>query len=217
MSGFFMSMLGGSKFDWTTTAGKKIVIDGDSITFEARWTTPLCAAVGATQINQGINSRLLQSGESCGFPTFNISGLSIPFYDNTYGLFILALGVNDIGLNNGTRTPAGYKSTMQSVMNLLTQKNWPLNKIMILSPYFIYGYSAYIGACSTTVAADDSRAAAYRQAALEVAQEKHVYYVNGNLVYGVNPSQYLADGIHPNVAGGLKIRDYLLTEPIILQ
>lgn len=204
------SLLSLSSIDF---AGKTIEFYGDSIVAGSaaspssnRWTSLFCANKGATESNSGISGEVLQNGTVCGRTVFDQT--TIATYNSlTHGALFISLGTNDIGLNNGTMTSAGYNSTLSSVVDYAhTTKGWPLSKIVLCSPPYMTttGYNLYVGSCSVAVAADAVRHRDYVAQVLSVAQTKHTCYVDfyTAMVNYATPSDLISgDGVHPNNIG----------------
>lgn len=210
---FFQSTFSGIVVNLSSLSGKKIVIEGDSITVGVgvsstqRWTYLFCQSLGATEINQGVSSKSLQNAANCGYPIFN-PATAIPVKDNTYGLFILALGVNDILFNNGNFTPVGYKAAVISALQAAKAKGWSSNELLVLSPYFITDV-AYIGGNCGSANWDSTRFNAYVQAGQEATADEHCMFVNITSAY---LSGDLQDGVHPNISGNSKLSTFLLAQ-----
>ena len=194
-------------------SGKKIIIEGDSITegypvsLSQRWTSLFCNALGAVEINRGVSSKALQDGNNCTSPNFDIT--TIPINDNTHGLYIMALGTNDILFHNGSFTPSLYKATLIQAMEEAKQKGWARNKLLILSPYYIkagYGIGGFCGSAMW----NSARFNDYITAAKQAAESARVMYCDITSAYG--DSVLNLDGIHPDVNGHSMLNTFLLSK-----
>ncbi len=212
-------LLGCSKSSVQPAGGpsvKTAVFIGDSIAYgygasiqANRWTTLLCVALNWSEQNAAVLGEALQNGESCsGHPVFDQS--TIPTKTTTNSALFIALGMNDVGINNGTMTPGSFQSTLSSVCDFaVNTKGWKYSQIVLVTPTFAKNYY-YFGSCGTVW--DDARLQAYVNAVLAVATAKGC--VSGN-VYDVmsksaSPGSLLTDdGIHPNDSGYQLIAQYL--------
>lgn len=225
MSFFFL--LSKAFLDLSRLNGKTVIIEGDSITagyyaspiLTKRWSTLFCTSVGATEDNRGVGGKLLVAGNNCtSQAVFNSS--TIPtFNQSVHGLYILALGTNDIGFNNPSHTPSSYFSAISSAIDVLISKGWPTRKVLICAPYYIDAtVSSYIGQCSS-IAFDQTRPDAYRAQAKAAAALKHILYVDFSIPfiqYG-SPDTLLQDKVHPTTLGHSLLSDYLLQHKIYIQ
>lgn len=209
---FFPTLLKSFSLNLLSLNGKKIVIEGDSITngvlvtVPQRWTTLLTQAMGAIEVNQGVNSKVLHNGSTCGLPQF--SNANIPIKDSTHGLFILALGVNDILYDNGTFTPDNYKIAIISAVQNMKSKGWTNQNILVLSPYFLRvgaNNGNICGSVTPTLARYNSYVLASRQA----CEIERCMYCDISTVYS---DADMADLIHPNASGHNKLSNFLLNK-----
>lgn len=191
---------------------------GNSITYgiaatseSNRWTNIFTSATGGTQHNVGIPGIVMQNG-GCG-SGFYTNGYVANYVPGVDGYLFFTYGTNDCGYNNGTFTPALFKSALNSaIADAIATKGWPANRIVINSIYWAYSWTVYTGGCGVSVAADDTRATAYATAAQEVATDNGTWFndfYNKMKVLGLNSSYYAADGLHPNDAGMQVIADIL--------
>lgn len=199
-------------------SGKTTVFIGNSITFGVyvstpplRWTSLFCAARGATEDNDGVSGMVMQNGGGCGLADFNPS--TIPTYSSgTHAALIIALGINDCGYNNGTYTPAAFKTRYTtSITTAISTKGWPANRIILLSLYKPIDFTNYVGGCSVSVAADFTRAADYNTKISEVASENGCWYVDvWTAMNGLSSGFFMPDKLHPNDSGHQVIADFLI-------
>ena len=205
--------------DTLTFTGKTVVFIGNSITLgnvgvspqSNRWPTVFSTAKGATESNIAISGQVLQNASPCGLPIFNKT--TIPVFTNQAALFF-SLGINDIGINTPSMTVAGYEATLDSVMDYaINTKGWPSKRIILLTPYWITGYSnydAYTGCGHTT--ANVARHEAYVSAVINVAAARRNNIANMYQAMKDSPSNgtFLSgDGLHPNNTGAAFIANYL--------
>jgi lysophospholipase L1-like esterase len=192
---------------------KSVAFFGDSITvgFGAsattnRWTSIFSVVMHCNEENYGILGEVLQNGENCsGHPIFDQT--TIPTKTNSYGALFIALGMNDVGINNGTMSPSTFQATLSnSVDYAVNTKGWKYGQIVIVTPAFANDYT-YFGSCNT--AWDDSRLQAYVTAALLVATTKGCIAADVYTAMNKNANLLSTDGIHPNDSGYQVIANYL--------
>ena len=209
---FFQSLLGGLGLDIQNLINKKIVFEGDSITngvlvtSEQRWSTLFTQYVQGIEINQGVNSKVLHNGNSCGNPQF--SNTNIPVKDNTYGLLMLALGVNDILYDNGTFTPENYKSAVIAFIANAKSKGWKSNEILVLSPYFLSEGANNGLICGSSIPTSQ-RHSDYVLFGKQAVQQEPCLYCDISTAYS---DEDMADLIHPNTSGHSKLANLLFTK-----
>ena len=210
---FFQSLLSGIQLNLTSLSGKSIIIESDSIGEgypvlpSQRWTSLFCNALGAVEINRGVSSKALQDGNNCTSPNFDIT--TIPIKDNTHGLYIIALGTNDILFNNGSFTPNLYKSTLVEAIKKAKEKGWSSNELLILSPYYLKAGASIGGFCGSAMW-DSIRFNDYITASKQASEDTRVMYCDITSAYG--DSVLSLDGIHPDVAGHSMLNTFLLSK-----
>ena len=205
---------GGSGGGYTPPAwsGNNVYFYGNSITAyggatvpDSGYTSDFCRTTGAIQQNYGQSGRVIQPGVACaGHPAFDTS-IIVP-YSSGYPMMFIALGVNDIGVNNSSSTASNYQTWVNNAVSASVNRGWAPSKICIVSPFYndSTGLALFVGACGVTVAADTTRQYAFVAAAFAVASSRHTCYAdmfdfNKNYPGGWGP--YFYDGIHPNDAG----------------
>lgn len=201
--------------------GKNAVFIGDSITAGAsasdaahRYANLFCAAKSCTLVNMGIGGQVLQNGGGCSeiHPVFDQT--TIPVFSGSYAALFIALGVNDIGVNNGIMTAAGFKSTLISVIDYAhNTKGWPFKNIVLLTPFWYTqaGKNLYVGACDVAVAADEDRAIEYNIAVKQTAKLKRCVLVDTHsAMAAVGASLIGGDGIHPINIGHANIANTMI-------
>ena len=198
-----------------TFTGKTAVFVGDSY-FAAPWCTGsvtipsyFATSTSSTATNLGISGQVLQDEVASCSPArtvFNETTVAT-YVDGTHSAVFIALGTNDVGVNNGLMTTAGYQSTMEAAIDYLHgTKGWPLKRIIVVTPYYTNqtGRDGYVGDCGVSVAADATRLVNYVSAAVAAAVSKGTNLLN---IYQIqvdtgDPGSLLAgDGIHPNAGG----------------
>ena len=179
-----------------------------------RWTTLFSSSKGKVEVNMGISGQVLENGTVCSRTVFDET--TIPAYISQTAL-VIALGVNDVGLNNGTMTSSVYQTTLDSIVGYaISAKGWNSTKIILLTPFYITttGYSSFVGSCSVTTAADTTRHQAYSTAVISVATSRGTQSVD-IYTYMKNTSgidtMISSDGVHPNNTGHALIADYLIS------
>lgn len=206
---------GGSAIDFT---GKTSVFAGDSITFGSnasdnahRWTSLFCTNKSCTESNLGISGEVLENGTVCGRTVFDET--TIPTYSSgTHAALFIALGVNDIGLNNGTMTATGFETTLTSAVNYAhNTKGWPYANIVLVDQYYVKaaGYAIYVGSCSVVTQADTTRVNAYRSAVANVANSLHTVLAQIGAAMDGNDSLISGDSLHPNDTGHAFIATFM--------
>jgi lysophospholipase L1-like esterase len=203
--------------------GKRIVFIGDSITAgtvseQERYVNLYAADKNATFLNLGISGQVLQPDTGCGgahFPIFDKT--TIPEYQESDAALFIALGTNDIGVNNGQMNPDSFKQILLEVVLYATEtRNWPINQIILLTPFKTTqaGKNLYVSlnVCGINTAADEARASSYASATRSVSIETGAKFVDIYDGMAVPNFETLisADGIHPNVLGNEFIASFLL-------
>lgn len=198
----------GSGLGTITWTGKTNHFFGDSITAGVgasvstnRWATVLSTAKGSTEHNYGISGQVMQSIDCGGRTQFQPS--TIPIYDSVNDLFIyFNLGVNDQDLIASCGfSPSGYTTKYLSVIDAARAKGWPLNRIVVMTPF-------YVIPSNTTADADKE---AYAAAARSVAATKHTVLVD-IFEYMKNypfTNVQIPDGTHDGDAGCALIAAFL--------
>jgi lysophospholipase L1-like esterase len=199
--------------------GKTIVFIGNSITEGKgtsdevhRWTTLVSGILGASENNMGVSGQVLQNGVSCSLhPVFDQT--TTPAYSASKGALVISLGVNDAGTNNGVLNAADFKDAYLSYIDYAVNvKKWPRSKIFLLTPHYITGYDAFLGACGVSAPGDEKRLKQYVAEVKNVAATKgvNVIDINDAMKNHSDPASLLgADKIHPNNAGHAFIADYI--------
>ena len=195
-------------------SGKTVIFIGNSITVGAsasdnahRWTTIFCANKGSTEVNMGISGQVLQNGTVCGRTVFDKT--TIPSYSaGTHAALFISLGVNDIGLNNGTMTPEGFRATLLEAVDYAHfTKAWPYAAIVLVTPFYYtaQGYNAYVGACGVTTAANVARHESYKDEVSAVASLRQTVLLDAYTAMknSSSPASLIStvDGIHPVDSG----------------
>ncbi len=198
-----------------TFTGKTAVFVGDSY-MAAPWCTGsvtipsyFATVTSSTATNLGISGQVLQNDVSTCSPARTVfDQTTIPTYvDGTHSVLFIALGTNDVGVNNGDMTPADFETTLESTITYASDtKGWPLKRIIVVTSYYTAqaGRDLYVGDCGVTVAADATRLVAYVNAAISAASDAGTNLLD---IYQVqvdtgSPASLLAgDSLHPNATG----------------
>lgn len=193
---------------------------GDSITFGVgasstanRWSSLLATELGLGEINRGISGSVLQN--TTPVLTNNgrdryISALVFPPY--TDWIFIL-YGLNDLRYNGASFSVENYQTDLTEVVQGLIDAGFYNVRIVLGSPPYMDPSKYTSGAATPYNAGSTSKHEAYRNAVQAVANAKGTHFVdiydamlNGGAMSLLDP-----DGIHPNDAGHLFIKNQFLT------
>lgn len=180
---------------WADVARRKFTITGDSIGVgsnsspiaTANWFYLFCTANSFAIRNLSISGQQLVN-DGANPPYFDPS--TIPVWDDSQGVYVMALGVNDARHSTNTTT---YRANLKTAIQQALTNGWPANRILIMGPYWLNGdISAYTAQC------------------LSVAQELHTMYIDTKaaIAAACNPAtQYIdVDNIHPTTAGHIIIQ-----------
>jgi lysophospholipase L1-like esterase len=198
------------------TTGSDVYFFGDSITngvgasvSSARWTTLLSSAKGWTENTTGLNGYHIAPVGSCTSRSL-WDKTTIPTKTNAMKYLFIAFGVNDHFLDNSNTTSAQYQTAIEQAIDEATSKGWQNRRIIILPPYYTnYNNSGQASYCSPALT-DGTRKAAFVAAAQAAANAKGTNYYNIYQYMADNGGNSLiGDGIHPNDAGYVVIKDAL--------
>lgn len=185
-------------------SGHTTVFIGDSWTLGIaatipanRWTTLFAAAKNTTENNNGVSGQTMQT--NCSGSTFNSS--TIPTYNSaTHAALFIALGLNDVGLNNGVLDTTAFGTKYRSDLADAIAKGWPPLKIFCITPGWCFSYNDWVGSCSgaVTVAAPlqrqlDFNTSVIANAAAYGARSLDVYTP---MKAALNSSYYNSGGAH---------------------
>lgn len=197
-------------------AGKNIHLFGNSITHGnggtgTRYATQLAALQGSTEMNYGISGQVMEQIDWEGRTQFNMNTIPVKTADDA--MLYIALGVNDIAAT--TFEPSlgfsvsGYKTQYLAVIDHAFSKGWTGSTITVLTPF----RWVWDGTLATQEA--------YRQAVIQVAQEKHLiladiqahqFALGSDAVFYTGTADgYSQDGLHPNQKGNTDIATFLFT------
>lgn len=211
--------------DLSTLSGKTFVANGDSITAgtgadlpiaDNGWFPQLCNLLSVSELNQGISSKTLQpvspTYTSYGFNSYDPS--NIPVFEYTYGIYIIALGINDSALNDPAQfTATQFYTYLNTAIESIKTKGWPLNRIVISAPTFInqLGLNSYVGMGNITTPNNLVGVQLYRDRCLQVAKEKHTLFwdLSVPVINLPDRDSYLSDNVHPNMAYHTLIPSYI--------
>jgi len=198
-----------------TFTGKTAVFVGDSY-FAAPWCTGsvtipayFATATSSTATNLGISGQVLQDEVAACSPArtvFNETTVAT-YVEGTHSAVFIALGTNDVGVNNGLMTPSGYQATLEAAIDYIhNTRGWPLKRIIVITSYYTLqaGRDLYVGDCGVVVAANSTRLTDYVDAAIAATVSRGTNLLN---MYQIqvdtgNPNSLMAgDGLHPNATG----------------
>lgn len=203
--------------DWS---GKTTLFFGDSFTYGVaaspssnRWTTLFSTAKGTTESNSGVSGQSMQTN-ACSGSTFNAS--VVPTFNSaTHCAIFVALGLNDVGLNQGTMDTTGYGTAMRAALNtIINTKGWPRYRVIVIGIYWCWAYTGWagIGGCTITTAPlqrqlDYNTSCQANAAAYGVNYFDTYNYMKANFLV----TDYNADQLHLNNSGHSKLANYLIS------
>lgn len=185
---------------------------GDTVTALQRWPYLLSLGRGGTADNRGEpGAGVTPPIGTLGCGRGVIDAGDAPAKSGTHKYIFLAPGVNDIGCNVPAITVSAYTAAYQQMINDLIAKGWSTSDMVIVTPFYITGYSLYVGTCTVTVAADVARHEAFVAAAIGLAHSNHTILID---IYTAmrdseDPASLLSDTVHPNALGHQFITDYM--------
>lgn len=202
----------------TSWAGKNVAFVGDSYvagyglsSSSDRWPTVLIGLKGGTENNYGQGGTVIQSG-TCR-TAYDTS--VIPSFDSSWAAILIALSLNDVGVNTAVTTPSHYQAALESLLDLvITTRGWPADKVWVMSPAWVpqAGRDAYLGECGGTVARDSSGHDAMAAAALAAAAAKGANQIDSYTAVKNEPANtgfMQGDHYHYNATGHSFLADYL--------
>lgn len=193
----------------STLAGKKIVVFGDSypagygVASGEKWPTVLAAMTGGIEVNHAVGGTVAQPFVLC---RSDIDESLIPIYDSSYGVLIIAIGLNDANINNGSGSSSGYQAALTTFIDTCIARSWPSGSIAVITPAWIpqAGRDAYIGICSTVSAQTESGQEIYVTAAGAASTARGPLFINvyNSVKADANRLTYIAaDNYHYNATG----------------
>lgn len=193
----------------SSLAGKNIVVFGDSypagygVASGEKWPTLLAGLTSGIEVNHAVGGAVAQPTVLC---RSDLDESLIPDYDTTYGVLIIAMGLNDANINNGAGSSSGYQSALTVFIDTCIARSWPAAKILVVPPAWIpqAGRDAYIGICSTTTAQTESGQETYVAAASSAASSRSTLYIDvyNSVKSDSNKLTYIsADQYHYNATG----------------
>lgn len=176
-----------------------------------RWPTKLIGIKGGTENNYGQSGTVIQSG-TCR-TAYDTS--VIPAYDSSWSAILIALSLNDVGVNTAVTTPAHYQAALEGLLDLvITTKGWPAAKVYVMSPAWVpqAGRDAYLGECGGVAARTEAGHDLMAAAALAAATAKGAVPVDSYTAVKNEPTNNTfmqADHYHYNATGHLFLANYL--------
>jgi lysophospholipase L1-like esterase len=183
-------------------------VQGQGATYQyQRWTSRLCELLNAVEDNHGVIGTTLEKRSPVNWiaaPNFIDALATLPAKTPRKKLLVIAYGLNEMGYNGGSYTPANYKTDFDSAMNYLTTtKGWDAKNILILPAYKIgaVGYTTYAGV-SGNAAPTPSWHEQFVTAAKETAIKWGTLYFDiYNDIKRNDTTLLTVDGIHPTDSG----------------
>lgn len=201
--------------------GRDLRFYGDSITFGAlasspskRWTTVFCTAVGAIEHNYGVSGSTMQNAaQNCG-PVFNVSTITSKVPNDL--LMFIALGSNDININNASMNPTGYEAALNAAIDNAISKGWQAKEIVLLDTYYMSRFDNWVNAACANAGAGGNltRQMQYVQKVKDVASARGCVLADtqGAMDASSSKGTFLQpDGVHMTDIGNQFISDYLQT------
>lgn len=193
----------------STLAGKNIVVFGDSypagygVASGEKWPTLLAGLTSGIEVNHAVGGTVAQPTVLC---RSDLDESLIPDYDTSYGVLIIAMGLNDANINNGAGSSSGYQSALTIFIDTCIARSWPASKILVVPPAWIpqAGRDAFIGICSTSTAQTESGQETYVAAASSAASSRSTLFIDvyNSVKSDANRLTYIAaDNYHYNATG----------------
>jgi lysophospholipase L1-like esterase len=169
-----------------------------------RWTSIVANKLEVREINFGIGSSCL-TGRPLGARSLQDTLSNIPFPKKDLEFIIISYGLNDIGSMESNYDTVLFKRTYRKSLNLIKQHAWRMDKVILLSPYYISeaGYKKYDSLNPTHRMPTVSRHLDFVAAVLAISKEQGTRYINiydSMKLYGAE-RLLSADSLHPNNAG----------------
>lgn len=188
---------------------------GDNITYGVgasdnahRWTTLLSIAKGWTEVNYGVTDTPLEGGAVTPLIANNLYDdrvAKIPIKRINDKYYIISHAVNDCGYNTIDYTIANFKSQYQTIIDLALANGWDTSNIFLQAGFYENGWTTPWGG-QVVIPADATRYNLFVQAVSDLASTNRLQFIDQTSVYGAGQT---ADGINPNDAGHLAIKNYI--------
>lgn len=206
------SLVNSIKAGFGITISKGIYF-GDSITKgiaatseDLRWTTLFSGLIGISEDNRGISGATMEK-RTPAFSAYNMVDLipEIPEYSEEKKLLSIAFGTNDAGSMETNYTVLNFKTDYQTVMDAVIAKGWPMDRVLLLSPYYVTptGFTTY-ATNSGNAPPDRTRFLNFIQATKDISVDNGALYYNIDSAFALlpTPATYISgDGVHPNDVG----------------
>ena len=146
-------------------AGKNINFEMDSygtgsiVTFPTtqKWNTLVAGGVAGNEVTRAFSGSTVQKRSPINWAGGTATNLidevaNIPIYDpTTTSILVIALGTNDAGQTGSNYTTANYNADYSSALTIITTptgsggRNYPADRILLVSPYYVNstGYTSY--------------------------------------------------------------------------
>lgn len=210
---------GGGSIDWT---GKNVVFLGDSWPYgyglssrlTERWPAKLVAQTGGTEVNNAVSATVLQTG----LCRTILDKAGVPTYTSSYGAIFIAIGLNDLGVNNASSSASNYQTALQVLLDTIAARSWPDSLVYVIPPGWVpqSARNLYIGSCSVTTARTESEHEEFVTAAASAASAKGVNYIDvyNAIKSDANKLTYLISGdpLHYNATGHLVFANYIFSQ-----
>lgn len=204
--------------------GATAVFFGDSITVgpntTGRWTKRVCNAKGWVEDNRGVSGMVGTEGAMptpCSRQYFNNSNIPA-FVASTHSYLFISFGVNDVGVNIAQISPITYGASLQNHINAAKTKGWPIGAIVLVTPFWNYGYNGWLNDCGVTQVWNEARLDSFAAKNAEIATSngcKSIDIYNQMKNYADRESLLAGDAwhIHPNEnPGHVFIANYVASQ-----
>lgn len=207
--------------DLSRALNEKAFFYGDSITVGVgaspstnRWSTLLSVSKNWEEFNLGQSGTPLENQSP--IVANNLIAIYLdrmPFKSGGDKYIFISHGVNDCGFNTTNYNTTNFSTELQTIITELLNRNWSASDIVINLGTYVNtaGWATYVPTYTPTPA-DNARYQSFITAAQTVANTNGCTYINNFVNMQNNGGDSLVgDGLHPNNAGYLVIKNYIDT------